>query len=270
MQSYPSPPLFMGIVYPLIQGLYGALLIRWNLMVNRFRKSHLAQRGIQEAIILASVTAIIGYHNIFTSLDMTELMSILFKECEEGDFYGMCQNSQASKIVALLLQATIFRFIFTVLSFGCKVPAGVFVPSMAIGACFGRMLGVALQVLHRHNPDSLLFSGCTADVQCITPGTYAFLGAAATLGGATKMTVSVVVIMFELTGALRYILPTMIVVLVTKAVGDLFYEGGIADQLIHLNGLPFLDKEDHSFGIPGRLFPFPLSFFSLPSYHVYV
>jgi chloride channel 3/4/5 len=65
------------------------------------------------------------------------------------------------------------------------------------------------------------------------------------------ITVSVVVIMFELTGALTYILPTMIVVGVTKAVGEVFSKGGIADRMIWFNGFPFLDnKEDHTFGVP--------------------
>src|ERR1700753_2187282 len=65
------------------------------------------------------------------------------------------------------------------------------------------------------------------------------------------LTVSIVVIMFELTGALTYILPTMIVVGVTKAVSELFGKGGIADRMIWFSGFPFLDnKEDHNFGVP--------------------
>lgn len=54
--------------------------------------------------------------------------------------------------------------------------------------------------------------------------------------------------MFELTGALTYILPTMLVVLVTKAVGEQFGKGGIADQMIRFNGFPFLEKEDAEAG----------------------
>jgi chloride channel 3/4/5 len=43
----------------------------------------------------------------------------------------------------------------------------------------------------------------------------------------------------------------MIVVGVTKAVGDLFSKGGIADRMIWFNGFPFLDnKEEHTFGVP--------------------
>ena len=71
-----------------------------------------------------------------------------------------------------------------------------------------------------------MFAVCQPDVPCITPGAYAFLGAAAALrydiplfvgncaddrtSGVMRMTMTVVVIMFELTGALTYILPTMV------------------------------------------------------------
>ena len=38
---------------------------------------------------------------------------------------------------------------------------------------------------------------------------------------------------------------------VTKAVGDRFGKGGIADRMIWFNGFPFLDnKEEHTFGVP--------------------
>jgi chloride channel 3/4/5 len=122
---------------------------------------------------------------------------------------------------------------------------------MAIGASFGRTVGIIVQAMHEANPKSIFFAACKPDEPCITPGTYAFLGAAAALSGIMHITVSVVVIMFELTGALTYILPTMIVVGVTKAVSDMFGKGGIADRMIWFNGFPFLDnKEDHNFGVP--------------------
>ena len=106
--------------------------------------------------------------------------------------------------------ATILRTILVILSYGCKVPAGIFVPSMAIGALFGRMVGIFVQHIHESYPSAAFFAACGPDGPCITPGTYAFLGAAAALSGIMHITVSVVVIMFELTGALTYILPTMV------------------------------------------------------------
>jgi chloride channel 3/4/5 len=112
-------------------------------------------------------------------------------------------------MVASLFIATVLRILFVIISYGCKVPAGIFVPSMAIGASFGRMVGILVQALHESFPDSRFFSSCEPDVPCITPGTYAFLGAGAALSGIMHLTISVTVIMFELTGALTYILPTM-------------------------------------------------------------
>jgi chloride channel 3/4/5 len=113
-------------------------------------------------------------------------------------------------MVFSLTIATILRIFLVIISYGCKVPAGIFVPSMAIGASFGRTVGILVQALHESMPQSALFASCEPDVPCITPGTYAFLGAAAALSGIMHITVSVVVIMFELTGALTYILPTMV------------------------------------------------------------
>jgi chloride channel 3/4/5 len=154
-------------------------------------------------------------------------------------------------MILSLLVATVLRTFLVIVSYGCKVPAGIFVPSMAIGASFGRMVGILVQWLYEQFPDSQFFSACHPDAPCITPGTYAFLGAGAALSGIMHITISVTVIMFELTGALTYILPTMIVVGVTKAVGDRFSKGGIADRMIWFNGFPFLDnKEEHSFGVP--------------------
>jgi hypothetical protein len=41
-----------------------------------------------------------------------------------------------------------------------------------------------------------------------------------------------------------------ITLIVTKATADWFGKGGIADRYIQVNGYPFLDKEEHSFGVP--------------------
>jgi chloride channel 3/4/5 len=56
------------------------------------RKKYLAKHGVLEAVTLATITAMVGYFNIFLRIDMTESMSILFRECESGgDYNGLCQ-----------------------------------------------------------------------------------------------------------------------------------------------------------------------------------
>ena len=233
-------------------GLYGAFVIKWNLKMQVFRKKYLAQYPITEAVTLAVLTAVICYPNMFLRIDLTESMEILFQECRGQKSYDkLCNPAKRWHMIGTLAIATVVRTLLVVISFGCKVPAGIFVPSMAIGAAFGRMVGIFVQYIHESFPESAFFAACEPDGPCITPGTYAFLGAAAALSGIMHITVSVVVIMFEITGALTYILPTMIVVGVTKAVSERFGHGGIADRMIYLNGYPFLDsKEEHTFGVP--------------------
>ncbi|KAF9103647.1 glycerol ethanol, ferric requiring protein [Mortierella sp. AM989] len=231
-------------------GLYGAFIIKYNLKVQQVRKRYLADYGVIEAATLAFITCTFAYWNIFMKIDMAESMGILFRECEGSeDYMGLCKPENTWKMVVSLFFALIMRLATCTISYGAKVPAGIFVPSMAIGALFGRMIGLIVRAAQVSYPGFILFSSCKPDVPCITPGTYAFLGAAAALGGVMRLTVCVVVIMFELTGALNYILPTMITLMVTKTVGDYFGRGGIADRYIRLNGYPFLDKEEHSFGI---------------------
>ncbi|KAH7136490.1 chloride channel [Dactylonectria macrodidyma] len=240
------------IILGIFGGLYGAFVIKWNLRVQAFRKKYLTQYAVLEATLLAAGTAIIAYPNAFLRIDMTESMEILFSECNgEDSYHGLCEPKERYWNIVSLFLATVLRIGLVIVSYGCKVPAGIFVPSMAAGASFGRFVGIIVQAIHESSPDSVFFSACKPDEPCITPGTYALLGAAAALSGIMHITVSVVVIMFELTGALNYILPTMIVVGVTKAVSELFGKGGIADRMIWFSGFPFLDnKEEHNFGVP--------------------
>ena len=139
--------------------------------------------------------------------------------------------------------AVILRTLLAIVSFGSKVPSGIFVPSMAIGASFGRIVGMVLDALHAAYPDSRYFAACEPDVPCITPGTYAYLGAGAALSATMHITVSSAVIMFELTGALVYILPIMIAIGTTRIVSLFFPPGGMADRLISFNGFPILSSE---------------------------
>ena len=53
------------------------------------------------------------------------------------------------RMVNSLLLATILRTCLVIISYGCKVPAGIFVPSMAVGATFGRMVGILVKATYR-------------------------------------------------------------------------------------------------------------------------
>lgn len=233
------------VILGVFGGVYGIVVSRLNKRVAGFRKKYLKNHAVREVVLLAVFTASFCFFNQFLRLDMTEVMQGLFSECLAKSKHELCHaNSNKSKLFLSLLFATVARTGLTIITYGCKVPAGIFVPSMAAGATFGRALGIIVEKLHENYPHSLVFATCPVDGKCIIPGTFAFLGAGAALSGITHLTVTVAIIMFELTGAVRYIIPTMIAVTVTKLINDRWGQGGIADQMIVFNGLPYIDPKE--------------------------
>lgn len=53
----------------------------------------------------------------------------------------------------------VLKFLVTIFTFGMKIPAGLFIPSMALGATMGRVVGVGVEQLAVHYPHwSVLYS----------------------------------------------------------------------------------------------------------------
>ena len=217
--------------------------------VARWKKHYSAwlPSPIIQVLAVALLTALINYPNFYMKVQSTELVSNLFVECAQvlDDPIGMCKTGAASaNTIILLLFAAVLGFFLAAITFGLQIPAGIILPSMAIGALVGRSVGIIMELWVQGAPGFFLFQTCKPDVPCITPGTYAIIGAAAALAGVTRLTVSIVVIMFELTGALTYVLPIMVSVMISKWVGDAFSRRGIYESWIHFNEYPYIDNSD--------------------------
>lgn len=239
------PFVLLGI----LGGVYGGLFIKANMRVAEWKKSTRWLPGpVTQVAIVAGLTALINYPNHYMRAQTSELVSNLFTECAKivDDQFGLCKTGAASfGTITLLIFAAVLGFFFAAVTFGLQIPAGIILPSMAIGALTGRALGILMELFQRAAPNFPLFlHQCEPDVPCITPGTYAIIGAAAFLTGVTRMTVSIVVITFELTGALTYVLPIMISVMIAKWVGDAFSRRGIYESWIHFNSYPYLDPNN--------------------------
>lgn len=232
----------------ILGGLYGGLFIKANMQVAELKRSASWLPGpVTQVVIVALLTALINYPNHYMRAQSSELVSYLFAECSTVtvDDFGLCKTGAATAAtIVLLLFASILGFFLAAITFGLQIPAGIILPSMAIGALSGRAVGIIMEIWVRNFPGFLPFASCEPDIPCITPGTYAIIGAAATLAGVTRMTVSIVVIMFELTGALTYVLPIMIAVMLSKWVGDAFSRRGIYESWIHFSSYPFLDNAE--------------------------
>lgn len=236
----------------IIGGLYGGLFIKLNMTIASWRRDRTYLKGpVTEVIIVSSITALINYPIKFMRAQASELVYILFAECADltEDTLGLCKSGKANTgVITLLLISALLGVLLAAFTFGLQIPAGIILPSMAIGGLYGRAVGLSVEVFQSAFPHLFVFSSCEPDVPCVTPGTYAIVGAASALAGTTRMTVSIVVIMFELTGALTYVLPIMIAVMISKWIGDAISPRGIYESWIHFKGYPFLDNRDDNGG----------------------
>ncbi|XP_030626935.1 H(+)/Cl(-) exchange transporter 4 isoform X2 [Chanos chanos] len=263
-------PWYMAELVPFILlgvfgGLWGTLFIRGNIAWCRRRKTtQLGKYPVLEVIVVTGITAILAFPNPYTRRSTSELISELFNDCGALESSQLCDyinNPNMTRPVddipdrpagpgvytALwqLALALIFKIVITIFTFGMKIPSGLFIPSMAVGAIAGRIVGIAVEQMAYHHHDWIIFKNwCRPGADCVTPGLYAMVGAAACLGGVTRMTVSLVVIMFELTGGLEYIVPLMAAAVTSKWVADAFGKEGIYEAHIRLNGYPYLDQDE--------------------------
>ncbi|KAG9237001.1 chloride channel-like protein 3 [Amylocarpus encephaloides] len=234
----------------ILGGVYGGLFIKMNMKVAEWKKSSKWLPGpVTQVGIVALLTALVNYPNFYMRAQSSELVFSLLAECSKvvDDQFGLCKTGAATaSTIFLLVFAAILGFFLASITFGLQIPAGIILPSMAVGALMGRAVGIIMEIWVHNHPTFFPFATCDPDIPCVTPGTYAIIGAAAALGGVTRMTVSIVVIMFELTGALTYVLPIMIAVMFSKWVGDAFGKRGIYESWIHFNEYPFLDNSEET------------------------
>lgn len=120
----------------------------------------------------------------------TELVYNLFSECrpDNDNHEGLCPLDPvavAGPLAQSIGVALLVKGALTIVTFGIKLPAGIFIPTLGVGACFGRILGIGVQYLQHNHPHLSIFSACKDDMDCVVPGLYAMVGAAATLSGVT-------------------------------------------------------------------------------------
>ncbi|KAG2756096.1 hypothetical protein P692DRAFT_20715982 [Suillus brevipes Sb2] len=245
--------LIFFILLGVLGGVYGAYFSKLNYRWSRDVRggTWLKAHPIAEVVLVTLVTTVLCFLNPYARMGGTELIYNLFSECRTGSknsHFNLCVLDPSNfdhvwPVVQAISVAMIVKGFLTIITFGIKLPAGIFIPTLGVGACAGRIVGIAVQWLQYHYPDSTVFAVCEGDMDCVVPGLYAMVGAAAALSGVTRTTVSLAVIMFELTDTLTYAVPVMLSVLVAKTVADALEPKGIYDLVIELSQLPYLDAK---------------------------
>jgi len=239
-------PLFLLV--GIIGGVLGALYNHMNYKLTVFRMRYITARPLKmlEAAIVSAVTATTGFLMFYLMNDCKPYGNGPTKNpiqmyCDDGEYNvigaiwfqtpeqsvrSLFHDPPGSHHLATLGIFFVVYFLLNCWTYGLSVSSGVFIPTLLTGAAWGRFVGSSLE-------------GIFPGSQLGDPGKYALLGAAAMLGGVTRMTISLTVILIEATGNLTYGFPVMVVLLVAKWVGDFFNEG-LYDIHIQLAGVPLL------------------------------
>lgn len=218
--------VFLGVA----GGCFGGTFCKLNFYFSRwFRSSALIKSyPMLEAFLIVLATVLLQYPNPLTREPGDMLIKNVLVDCRSEGSYGswICQNELHGgswRYKGFLIYGMLTKLVLTIITFGIKVPSGVIIPALGAGALFGRLVGQW--------------------VTDISPGIFAMVGAGAFLAGVSRMTISLCVIMFELTGELQYIVPHMTAILVGKWVADALSQESVYDVAQTVLGHPFLDLD---------------------------
>jgi chloride channel 3/4/5 len=222
--------IFIGIV----GGLWGGTFTNMNMKWAGWFRGHKIIRNypVFEVFVIIMISATLQFPNPATRAPGDAIIRNLLVDCgKEGKVISwVCENealpwAERRSYVGWLAYGTIVQLASTTITFGLKVPAGIIIPALDGGALFGRLVGQ--------------WAGTY-----ISPGIFAMVGAASFLAGVTRMTISLCVIMFELTGELEYVIPHMIAILTAKWTADALSKESIYDLAQGVLGHPFLNPDE--------------------------
>ena len=121
---------------------------------------------------------------------------------------GVLANQSALSVVLILL---VLKLIATSLTLGSGGSGGIFAPALFMGAMLGSAFALIMEAI---------FPGIPAP-----PGAYALVGMAAVFAAAAHAPITAVLILFELTGDYRIILPLMLTVVVATVLSQRLLQG---------------------------------------------
>ena len=176
--------------------------------------------------------AFIGFHCDSQS-EMSPLATLTMNSGETVIKHLFSKGTSASFPGGTVFVYMLLYFCFSAYAAGNTYASGVVIPILVIGSATGRTLGeIARSVL----------PNVVGNVDFIDPGTFALLGAAAFFAGVSRLTVSLAVIMVELSNELYWLPAMMCSIIIAKWVAD-YYSHSLYHAIIKMNNMPFLDSQ---------------------------
>eukprot|EP01117_Protostelium_nocturnum_P011078 TRINITY_DN4018_c0_g1_i1.p1 TRINITY_DN4018_c0_g1~~TRINITY_DN4018_c0_g1_i1.p1 ORF type:complete len:581 (+),score=182.78 TRINITY_DN4018_c0_g1_i1:96-1745(+) len=224
---YRSEELIVFALLGIIGGLLGGLFVKLNISLNRWRRDNLRKKGwmgLLEIFVLVTICSIITFTiplatsstqcRSIAALSNRTVVNVCVNPCDKNltlnlastfceskelynDYTNLFMIPQDRALKNLFSRTTdvftthsllVFLFVYfiqVVVTAGILNAGGLFVPMMLVGATYGRVIGRLLG----HYFDKM------------DPSIYALVGSAAMMSGFSRSTISLVVIVVELTAS---------------------------------------------------------------------
>lgn len=212
--SIKSPyELFFYLFLGIISGLFSLVFIKMLYMVNTSFTKHIKKQYLKP-LIGGIVVGILG---LIMILKFGEPMIF-------GVGYEVIEKVLlGDKNFILILFLFFFKLIATSFTVGSENAAGIFAPSLYIGA----MLGAAIGIIAKY-----FFPQITSNYT-----SYAIVGMAAFYAGVSRATLTAILIIFEMTGTYNIIVPLMFACVMSDFVSAVFSKYSIYTIALKKHGI---------------------------------
>lgn len=219
LSIYDLPFLaILGVLAGVLGALFGRGIFASLTLFRQFK-----QLGLPGRIGLAGlITGIVGIFLPIAAVDNTGLQEFLVT------------GSLGWKVVAI---AFVTKFLLTLLAYGAGAAGGIFAPSLVLGAALGCLVSFLAQGAYTG------FGSWPMPEALGSTTTYALTGMGAFFSAVTRVPITAIVIVFEMTADFNLVLPLMIgsgiaYLIADKASSGSIYNRLLATQGIHLEPTP--------------------------------
>jgi len=164
----------------------------------------------------------------------SELATLFYGTGEQAVYHLYSKNTHTQFGYMSMACMLVIYFVMSCWSAGTYISCGIVVPMLLIGGLYGRMMGRLLVDQFGVQTDKYW--------AWMDPGAFALLGSVSFFAGVTRLTISLTVIMVEITNDIHQLLLIMISIMVAKWTGDLLTHP-LYHALLEFKCIPFLTPE---------------------------
>lgn len=232
ISGYPTPPLAalpLFVVLGLLCGLMGYVFNKGLLRTLRFSRNLTRMPAWCRPALVGLVIGLVAWW-MPSALGGGHSTAELILRGKA--FTLLTGHLTLFRLVAFLCTLLIVKLVLTILSYCSGVPGGIFAPLLVLGALMGAILGRV--------------SGIFWPSLAAIPAAFAVIGMAAAFAGIVRSPLTGIVLILEMTGNYKQLLPLVVASLVAYLVGEYLHNKPIYEALLEND----LEKENPENPIP--------------------